>query len=404
MKDSNIFAGTQGGGIFLSSNTGANWHLVASGFVDDSIYAIAVRDGKFYAATTGVIYISADNGKSWSIELDARARTFSVSGSNLYVLDDVYDIFLSPSEGANWTLVENPISGPIGSTAILALDSNLFIGDYFSGVYLTTDNGITLKAVNSGMTPASVTTFAYGPSSSSSPQLFVGTDTNGVIWKRPISELTSQALPAIDTQVIMLDSSSTMTATLNGDSSGYSLHRIDFENNSGVSLVIADVFLTNSNQFAIAQFLPGLPDTLKPGDVFSMIVRFYGDSLGSIYQDTIVLTINHALTSLHLALIGRSFDSKSSVPQAKFVPSILQNYPNPFGTSTSVKVSVTQSDPTDISILNLLGQPVARLFSGELASGEHSFTWDANGMPAGMYMCVVRRNGGVQQVPMMIVR
>ncbi len=58
----------------------------------------------------------------------------------------------------------------------------------------------------------------------------------------------------------------------------------------------------------------------------------------------------------------------------------------------------------EVSIVNLLGAEVARLYEGELDAGEHSFTWDASGAAAGMYECLVRVNGNVQRVPLAHLR
>ncbi len=55
--------------------------------------------------------------------------------------------------------------------------------------------------------------------------------------------------------------------------------------------------------------------------------------------------------------------------------------------------------------MNLLGVEVARLFSGTLEAGEHSFVWSKPAaMPDGMYECLVRMNGGVERVGMMVLR
>ncbi|HET6400209.1 MAG TPA: hypothetical protein VFH95_02325 [Candidatus Kapabacteria bacterium] len=60
----------------------------------------------------------------------------------------------------------------------------------------------------------------------------------------------------------------------------------------------------------------------------------------------------------------------------------------------------------DVSIVNLLGVEVAHLFSGELAAGNHSFTWDADRIaaPRGMYECLVRMNERVEILPMVLAR
>jgi hypothetical protein len=55
----------------------------------------------------------------------------------------------------------------------------------------------------------------------------------------------------------------------------------------------------------------------------------------------------------------------------------------------------------DVTIYNLLGSEVARLFSGELGAGPHSFEWDASGVAAGVYECVVRVGGEVRRIPVL---
>ena len=76
-------------------------------------------------------------------------------------------------------------------------------------------------------------------------------------------------------------------------------------------------------------------------------------------------------------------------------------YPNP--STGEFKFSCAQHGAAQITILNLLGVEVAKLDANDLASSA-SVTWNAHGMPPGMYMCVVRRNGGVEQAPMMFVK
>ncbi len=57
--------------------------------------------------------------------------------------------------------------------------------------------------------------------------------------------------------------------------------------------------------------------------------------------------------------------------------------------------------------MNLLGEEVSRLFEGELAAGEHTFTWEPGVGPAaprhaGVYWCEVRMNGRVQRAGMVV--
>ena len=67
------------------------------------------------------------------------------------------------------------------------------------------------------------------------------------------------------------------------------------------------------------------------------------------------------------------------------------NYPNPFNPATTIPVSVAVgAGEVDLTIYNVLGQPVRRVWNGSLAAGEHRLAWDgrdAVGQPvaAGVY-------------------
>jgi hypothetical protein len=81
-------------------------------------------------------------------------------------------------------------------------------------------------------------------------------------------------------------------------------------------------------------------------------------------------------------------------------------YPNPFSQSTEITFTSPSAGYAEISIVNMLGVEIARLFSGELGAGEHSFTWGADGTsaPRGTYECVVRMNGQVETLPVVLMR
>jgi hypothetical protein len=83
-----------------------------------------------------------------------------------------------------------------------------------------------------------------------------------------------------------------------------------------------------------------------------------------------------------------------------FVPiqNFLTTYPNPFTQSTTITFTTPESGAATVTIVNILGTAVARIFSGELSAGEHSFIWDATSLPPGMYECIVRMNGQMERM------
>lgn len=94
----------------------------------------------------------------------------------------------------------------------------------------------------------------------------------------------------------------------------------------------------------------------------------------------------------------------SSVAQTPAIPSEIQSYPNPFSQRATITFTSEASGYADVRVVNLLGAEVAHLYSGELSPGEHSFAWDATGFAPGIYECVVRMNGSVRQIPMVLSR
>jgi hypothetical protein len=62
-------------------------------------------------------------------------------------------------------------------------------------------------------------------------------------------------------------------------------------------------------------------------------------------------------------------------------------YPNPFSRYTSFNLTVSQRQEVQIQVFNLLGQPVRQIFSGVMNAGEtRTFTFDASGLPSGIYI------------------
>ncbi len=68
------------------------------------------------------------------------------------------------------------------------------------------------------------------------------------------------------------------------------------------------------------------------------------------------------------------------------------NYPNPFNPATTIPLAVPAgAKNVDLTIYNVLGQPMRRVWTGPLPAGEHQLTWDgrdAQGRPvaAGVYV------------------
>ena len=67
-----------------------------------------------------------------------------------------------------------------------------------------------------------------------------------------------------------------------------------------------------------------------------------------------------------------------------------QNYPNPFNPSTTIEFTIPDRTFITVKVVNTLGQEVATLVDEEVPAGTHKTTWDASGLPSGVYF--VRMN------------
>ena len=65
---------------------------------------------------------------------------------------------------------------------------------------------------------------------------------------------------------------------------------------------------------------------------------------------------------------------------------LAQNYPNPFNPSTTIRFAVPNRSFVLLEIVNTLGEHVTTLVNGELNTGFHEVTWNAN-VCSGIYFC-----------------
>jgi len=68
----------------------------------------------------------------------------------------------------------------------------------------------------------------------------------------------------------------------------------------------------------------------------------------------------------------------------KFV--LNQNYPNPFNPSTILSYTLKTDGQVKLTVFNLVGQSVQVLVDAYQPAGEYEITFDAQDLPAGIYL------------------
>jgi len=199
VKDSDVYAASFGP-LFRSSDYGSNWTELES---SHSIFVLAISDTNLFAGTLGAgILLSTDRGDSWSmanqgfpIHLNisffdttwtySDVNCFTINGTKLFAGTSGDGIFLSTNNGASWDAVNNGLTNNWVKSLLLN-DKNLFAGTG-GGVFYSNDNGVSWLAVNDGLIET--------PLSETSINLLAVCGTNlfaagwNYLWRRPLSEM-----------------------------------------------------------------------------------------------------------------------------------------------------------------------------------------------------------------------
>ncbi|MGB5875130.1 MAG: T9SS type A sorting domain-containing protein, partial [Bacteroidota bacterium] len=83
---------------------------------------------------------------------------------------------------------------------------------------------------------------------------------------------------------------------------------------------------------------------------------------------------------------------------------LAQNYPNPFNPSTTIEFALPHAGFVTLSVYNVLGEEVATLIAGEHAAGTFRTSWDASGLPSGVYFYRLSAGDYVQTKKAVLMR
>ena len=222
-----------------------------------------------------------------------------------------------------------------------------------SGVFLSTNNGTSWTAVNTGLTDAAVYALAV-----SGTNLFAGTyggvflsTNNGTSWTEVSTGLTNAAVHAL-----AVSGTNLFAGTSHG------------------------VFLSTNNGTGWTASNAGLTNTYLTSLAVSGTNLFAGTS-GSVWRRP----LSEMITSVK--------ETSNDLP-THF--ELSQNYPNPFNPSTTISFSLTP-DPSSsgrgeegvrvsLKVYDLLGREVATLVNEAKQPGEYQIQFDASRLSSGVYL------------------
>ena len=153
IKDNRLLVGSEGGGIFSSTNAGRSWIRSDPGILIKALNSLCEHNGSILAATDLGVLRSDDDGMTWRLTNGSMPDTMVtfVENSGPYLLADFpgRGLFRSGDEGLSWQMVYSPDLNE-DLRAIFVADSLVLVGGS-RGCLASTDNGLTWSLRNSGM-------------------------------------------------------------------------------------------------------------------------------------------------------------------------------------------------------------------------------------------------------------
>jgi hypothetical protein len=197
IKGSNIFAGTQKNGVYLSTDNSSNWIKKNKGLLDTDIKSLAIKDTNVFAGTYlnlttyHVLFSSNNNGTNWKVAdnglpADTLSSTsygitsITANDSDVFVgTTTFYGIYRSKNNGAIWGWANTGIASNVDANTIMINGSDIYAatsGTSINEVYLSTNNGTGWNLANSGL-PANYGVNAFAISDTI---IFAGTGGDGI--------------------------------------------------------------------------------------------------------------------------------------------------------------------------------------------------------------------------------
>jgi streptogramin lyase len=401
----NIWIGTYGGG--LAKFNGTNWTLYNtsnSKIPSNNILYSMVIDGSGnkwmgtfqtglvkFDDTNFTVYNSSNSGipaytDIFSIAIDgAGNKWIGTSGSGLVKFD-----------GINWALYNTTNSGlPNNNIRSIVIDGagNKWIAMYNGGVAVFKEGGVVMPAAQAlngqfdyGTQSWNLSTYATGAAAT------YKIDTNSVISGHnsaavQISQTTGTDWHIQFWQWLSVNQGHKYTITFKAKASA--ARSITLALQKGASPYTTYLNKAHNLTTQVQTFTDEV--TMNTTDLAAKLQFYLGGSTASVWIDDITIVDNNLTTD-----IDERIETDGNI-------SVLQNYPNPFTTTTTIKYKVTEPGFVSLKVFNAIGTEIATLINEKKPVGEYPVEWNAAGLAGGIYFCRFQ-NGSNIAVKKMIVQ
>lgn len=204
-----VYCGSNGSGVFKSTNAGENWAAANNGITDYGFYptcftsagSTVFMGANYSTSYAGGMYRSTNDGASWqkiNSGLNGNAMRINKSitrGSDIYITTDS-GVYRSTNNGNNWLHITSGINPVPSADGLFFKGDTLYIGTKL-GVYYSSGNFSSWTLANTGLPLKAATSFAYYNgnlyTTIFSSGVFVSSN-NGASWSAANYNLTGSLL------------------------------------------------------------------------------------------------------------------------------------------------------------------------------------------------------------------
>lgn len=299
-----IFSGTGGGGVFRSMSNGDVWQAVNTGLTTLNVFNLIFNSvGHLLAGTLGGgVFRSIDNGDNWTQANTGLPNRFVNAllkhpNGNLYCATSGDGIYLSTNNGDSWTRISANVTLNNVKSLIANSLGYLFAGTTGDGVYRSKDGGYIWTQINGGLANKNVNALAINSAG------FIYAATDFGLFRSLVS--TTTTAPSIAATPTQLNFSSVQVNNTTTKS-------IELSNQGDADLIIQSVNIVPGTDFTTSFTTPR---TLKSAEKVTMSIQFKPIATGARSATLSINSNDSQNSTLTIAING----SGTAIPKPSIV-------------------------------------------------------------------------------------